>query len=163
MWLQKTNWVRIVTAWAQSWTTTLCHSDLLPYIALMPSKCHPTVAEEAQLSTMRRGRAQPCHQRRARPLVTLRSKRIAKLKFRYPFAESDLNTLKLCLKGPGRPWETIPLNNSPFLMALVVARSPNVCFTECSARFSWECGVLPAPHQSSHSAADVTFRSWHGS
>ena len=50
---------------------------------------------------MRHGRAQPCHQRRARPLITLHSKRIhvAKLKLRYIFAESDRNTLELCLKG----------------------------------------------------------------
>ena len=71
------------------------------------------------------------------------------------FAESDLNTSKLCLKGSGRPWETIPLNNSPFLTVLVLARVPNVCFTKCLAVLFSECNVFPAHQNSSHSAADL--------
>ena len=47
-------------AWIQSQTTTLRRCDLLPYITPMTSQSHPAAAEGAQLSTMRRGRAQPC-------------------------------------------------------------------------------------------------------
>ena len=39
---------------------TLRRSTLLPYVASTLSKCHPAAAEGAKLSTMRRGRAQPC-------------------------------------------------------------------------------------------------------
>ena len=42
----------MVTAWIQNYTTTLRRSDLLPYINLMPSKCHPAAVEGAQLSTI---------------------------------------------------------------------------------------------------------------
>ena len=44
----------------------------------------------------------------------------------------------------GRPWETIPLNDSPFLTALVLARLPNVCFTKGLAMFFSESDVLPS-------------------
>ena len=39
---------------------TLRRSTLLPYVASTLSKCRPAAAEGAKLSTMRRGRVQPC-------------------------------------------------------------------------------------------------------
>ena len=36
----------------------------------------------------------------------------------------------------------MPLNNSPFLTAIVLARLPNMCFTECLAMLFSECEVL---------------------
>ena len=72
---------QILIAWTQSLEKTLSRSALLPHVAFTLSKCHPAAAEGAKFSAMRRGKAQPCHQRRARSLITLRSKRNYKLKF----------------------------------------------------------------------------------
>ena len=102
---------------------------------------------------MRRGRAQPCQLPACQIITTLCQqntnaaieKRIAKLNAQLIlFSGSDLNTLTPSLKGSGRPWETIPLNNSPFLTALVLAMLPNVCFTLCLAMLFSGCNVLPA-------------------
>ena len=60
------------------------------------------------------------------------------------FSESDLHTLTLCLKGWGRPWETLPLKNSPFLTAFVWAMLPKRRFPSRFCMFFSECVVLPA-------------------
>ena len=55
---------------AQRLKETLCRTELLSHVILTRSLCHTAAAEGAKLSTMRRGRALPCPQRRVRPLIT---------------------------------------------------------------------------------------------
>ena len=64
----------------------------------------------------------------------------------------------MLLKGRGRPWETLPLNNPPFLPALENAILQNCRFTTRLDRFFSETTVLPGPHTSGHSAADPRFQ-----
>ena len=76
---------------------------------------------------MRRGRAEPCLPEACQVNAALAKKNSYTKVQLILFAESGLNTLTPSLKGSGRPWETIPLNNFPFLKALVLAILPNVC------------------------------------
>ena len=70
---------------------------------------------------------------------------------------SDLHTLTLCLKGWGRPWETLPLKKSPFLTALVCAMMPKRRFPSRLTLLFLECVVLSAWQRISPCAADPPF------
>ena len=86
-------------------------TEWVPNVLIPRSQCHAAAAEGAKLSKMRRGRAQPCHQRRARPIITLcqrhanalpRKKSNAVLHAQliaFFFPWSALHTLTPCLKG----------------------------------------------------------------
>ena len=90
---------------------------------------------------MRRGRAQPCLDRRARSLITLcqryanallEKNKTLDLTPSYIFffySESDLHSLTPCLRGEVDPGETLPLNNPPFLPAPVFRYIVDLAFS----------------------------------
>ena len=64
------------------------------------------------------------------------------------------------LKGSGRLQGTLPLKNSPFLTATVLAISAKYCFPQGLAMFFTKSGVLRGPQSTSPPATESTRRYW---